>query len=145
MPEPKLEEVFKTSGIPTYTFVKPVEYDRLIVGLRTPGRGLVIEGPSGIGKTTSVFKALEELGLAAQTLSLSARKAEDRAIIAELPTMKAIGTVLVDDFHRLDDSVKHAVADYLKTLADEETEGSKLVVVGINKAGDSLVRFAADL
>jgi hypothetical protein len=145
MPDPKLEEVFKTSGVPTYTFVKPVEYDRLIVGLRTPGRGLIIEGPSGIGKTTSVLKALEELGLAGKTLSLSARKAEDRALIAELPSMTAIGTVLIDDFHRLDDGVKHCVADYLKTLADEETPNSKLLVVGINKAGDSLVRFAADL
>jgi hypothetical protein len=145
MPDPKLEEVFKTSGVPTYTFVKPIEYDRLIVGLRTPGRGLIIEGPSGIGKTTSVLKALEELGLAGKTLSLSARKTEDRALIGELPSMTAIGTVLIDDFHRLDDGVKHRVADYLKTLADEETPNSKLLVVGINKAGDSLVRFAADL
>ena len=61
-------------------------------------------------------------------MSLSARKAEDRALIAELPSMKAIGTVLIDDFHRLDDDVKHCVADYLKTLADEETPGSRLIL-----------------
>lgn len=139
MPDPKLEEVFKTSGVPTYTFVKPVEYDRLIVGLRTPGRGLIIEGPSGIGKTTSVLKALEELGLAGKTLSLSARKAEDRALIAELPSMTAIGTVLIDDFHRLDDGVKHCVADYLKTLADEETPNSKLSC-GRHKQGGRFAR-----
>ena len=145
MADPKLEEVFKTSGVPTYTFVKPVEYDRLVVGLRTPGKGLVIEGPSGIGKTTSVLKALEELGLMSGTLKLTARKEEDRELIAELPKMGSIGTVLVDDFHRLDERVKQSVADYLKTLADEERQDSKLVVVGINKAGDSLVRFAADL
>ncbi|HMH12094.1 MAG TPA: hypothetical protein VK578_03210 [Edaphobacter sp.] len=145
MADPKLEEVFKTSGMPTFTFVKPAEYDRLIVGLRTPGRGLVVEGPSGIGKTTSVLKALEELGIVKDTLMLSARKADDRAMIAELPLMKNIGTVLVDDFHRLEEGVKHAVADFLKTLADEETQGSKLIVVGINNAGDSLVRFATDL
>jgi hypothetical protein len=77
MAAPKLEEVFKTSGMPTFTFVKPIEYDRLIVGLRTAGRGLVVEGPSGIGKTTSVLKALEELGLMKDTLTLSARKAEE--------------------------------------------------------------------
>ena len=46
-----LEDVFKTSGTPTYTFVRPVEYTKLIVALRTKGRGLVVEGPSGIGKT----------------------------------------------------------------------------------------------
>jgi hypothetical protein len=145
MSEPKLEEVFKTSGVPTYTFVKPVEYDRLLVGLRTAGRGLVVEGPSGIGKTTSVLKALEELGLHNNVLKLSARKEYDRALISELPKMDAIGTVLVDDFHRLPNEVKQSVADYMKTLADEERQDSKLVVIGINKAGDSLVSFAADL
>lgn len=145
MSQPALEDVFKTSGVPTYTFVRPTEYDRLIVGLRSSGRGLVIEGPSGIGKTTGVLKALEELGLAGKTLTLSARKEEDRKLIAELPTMGAIGTVVVDDFHRLDSAVKQIVADYMKTLADEERPDSKLIVVGINKAGDSLVKFASDL
>src|SRR5450756_26612 len=142
---PLLEEVFKVSGIPTYTFVKPTEYDRLVVALRTPGRGLVVEGPSGIGKTTSVLKALQQLGVEQNTLMLSARKTEDRQMVAELSTMKRIGTVLIDDFHRLDEPVKQAIADFLKTLADEETTDSKLIVVGINKAGDSLVRFATDL
>jgi hypothetical protein len=140
-----LEEVFKTSGVPTYTFVKPDEYDRLIVALRTPGRGLVIEGPSGIGKTTSVLKALEELGTGAAILKLSARKEEDRALIEALPSLGAVGTILIDDFHRLSEEVKRTIADYLKTLADEERQDNKLIIVGINKAGDSLVRFAADL
>jgi hypothetical protein len=36
MGSPKLEEVFQTSGMPAFTFVKPVEYDRLIVRLREP-------------------------------------------------------------------------------------------------------------
>jgi hypothetical protein len=142
---PKLEEVFKTSGVPSYTFVKPTEYQRIIVSIRTPGRGLVIEGPSGIGKTTSILKALEEIGLSEKALRLTARKAEDRALIGELPSMKSIGVVLIDDFHRLDETTRRAVADYLKTLADEELPDSKLVVVGINKAGDALVKFAADL
>ena len=145
MGEPKMEEVFKTSGVPTFTFVKPLEYDRLIVALRTPGRGLVIEGPSGIGKTTSVVTALEELGFAQKCLRLSARKLNDRKIIEELPSMASIGIVVVDDFHRLDDAVKQSIADYLKTLADEEPEDSKLILIGINKAGDSLVTFAPDL
>jgi hypothetical protein len=144
-PGPRLEEVFKTSGIPTHTFVKPTEYQRLVVSLRTAGRGLVIEGPSGIGKTTSVLKAIEELGLGKKTLRLSARIADDRDLIAELPLMKRIGVVLIDDFHRLAPELKRAIADYLKTLADEEKADSKLIIIGINKAGDALIRFAADL
>jgi hypothetical protein len=101
MPAPLLEEVFKLSGVPTHTFVKPVEYPKLLVALRTAGRGVVIEGPSGIGKTSSVVKALDELGLAPATLRLSARKRDDIDIIRELPNISSAGTVIVDDFHRL--------------------------------------------
>jgi MoxR-like ATPase len=49
--------------VPTHTFVEPVEYRDLLLNLRTPGRGLVIEGPSGIGKTTAVETALKQLGI----------------------------------------------------------------------------------
>lgn len=70
-----LEEVFKLSGVPTITFVEPVEYDALKVSIRTPGRCCVIEGPSGIGKTSSVIKILQELGIEAKaTLSLAASR-----------------------------------------------------------------------
>jgi Holliday junction resolvasome RuvABC ATP-dependent DNA helicase subunit len=131
--------------VPTHTFVQPVEFGRLLVSIRTPGRGLVVEGPSGIGKTTSVLKALESLGLTDATTRLSARRPEDRELIAALPAMKGIGLVLIDDFHRLDEKTKELVADFLKTLADEERGDAKLIVLGINKAGDTLVRFAADL
>lgn len=140
-----LEDVFKTSGIPTYTFVKPNEYNKLLVSLRTKGRCLVIEGPSGIGKTTSVTKAIEELNLNKNVLRLSARKADDRELIKILPTFDDIGTVIVDDFHTLKDEFKLGLSDYMKTLADEERESSKLILIGINKAGDSLVKFAEDL
>jgi MoxR-like ATPase len=61
MSTPLLEEVFKTSGVPTFTFVEPSEYTKLLVRLRTPGRGVVIEGPSGIGKTSAVETALKDL------------------------------------------------------------------------------------
>jgi hypothetical protein len=141
----KLEEVFKRSGIPTYTFVEPVEYRRLFVSLRTKGRGLVIEGPSGIGKTTCVLKALNDIGIREQTLVLSARNENDVDLIASLPTMDNIGTVIIDDFHRLDDSLKYSVADFIKTLADKEITDSKVVIVGINKVGSSLIFFAHDL
>jgi hypothetical protein len=141
----KLEEVFKRSGVPTYTFVQPVEFDKLLISLRTPGRGLVVEGPSGIGKTTCVLKVMEHLGIADQVLILSGRKPDDIPLIADLPSMKGIGVVFVDDFHRLPDDIKARTADFMKTLADEERPDSKVVAVGINKAGDSLIKFSADL
>lgn len=139
-----LEDVFKTSGTPTYTFVKPVEYTKLVVSLRTKGRGLVVEGPSGIGKTTSINKAIEEIGLSS-IISLSARKREDVELIQMLPDFSDFGIVVIDDFHVLPNETKKSLSDYMKTLADEDSVSSKLILIGINKAGDSLVSFAPDL
>lgn len=141
----KLEEVFKKSGVPTHTFVKPTEYQKLLIALRTPGRGIIIEGPSGIGKTTSVVKAIGELGLEKTSMKLSARKKDEAELIKLLPTNTNVGVVVIDDFHWLDANTKRAIADYIKILADEEDEKSKVVVIGINRAGDSLIKFASDL
>src|ERR1039457_3112414 len=54
-------------------------------------------------------------------------------------------TVLIDDFHRLDDTSKGAIADLMKTLADEGAAHSKLIVLGITNAGQSLIAFGKDL
>lgn len=145
IPKLLLENVFKTSGIPTYTFVRPIEYPSLLVALRTAGRGVVIEGPSGIGKTTSVTRALDELGLAGRVSRLSARRPADLDMVRELPHIRGIGTVMIDDFHKLDDETKRAIADLMKVLADDEDPANKIVILGINRAGESLVRFASDL
>lgn len=141
----ELQQVFVLSGIPTYTFVQPVEYTQLLVALRTPGRGIVVEGPSGIGKTTAVMQAISEAGLDKKVLSLSARKKEDVALIAELPNQLPLGTVIVDDFHRLDGGIKHQIADLMKVLADEGSTQSKLIILGISKAGQGLIIFGKDL
>lgn len=143
----RLEDVFKLSGVPEVTFVEPVEFSRLLIALRTKGRGIVIEGPSGIGKTSAVTKALWKLGpeWEERALRLSARRRDDREIIEELPNMKDAGVVVIDDFHRLDVDVRLSIADHLKVLADEEREDTKIVVIGINRAGESLLSFAPDL
>lgn len=80
MPLPLLEEVFKTSGVPTYTFVEPKEYTDLILNLRSPGRGLVIEGPSEIGKTTAVETAIDRLGIGKSVTKLSSRRPKGSGI-----------------------------------------------------------------
>lgn len=145
MSAPLLEEVFKTSGVPTYTFVEPAEYTRLIVSLRSPGRGVVIEGPSGIGKTSAVETALKSLTVHQGVTKLSARRPKDVEYIEALPTLGGVGLVIIDDFHKLSDNTRSALADYMKTLADEESTETKVVIVGINMAGASLVSFAQDL
>jgi len=80
-----LEDVFKIGGVPTHTFVEPSEYARLKVALRTPGRGLIIEGPSGIGKSTAVTRALAELDADGSVQPLSARDPGDVGYIELLP------------------------------------------------------------
>jgi hypothetical protein len=145
MGDPKLEDVFKISGVPTFTFVEPVEYNRILVSLRSSGRGMVIEGPSGIGKTCAVMKALNQLGKFDEARKLSARKRPDIDIINDIINEKLKGLIIIDDFHRLPIEIKNKIADYLKTLADEEVKDTKIVVVGINRAGDTLIKFAKDL
>lgn len=140
-----LEEVFRLSGVPTITFVQPERYDEIKVSVRTAGRCMVLEGPSGIGKTTTVTRVLTELGIIATATSLSARRPADIEVIDALPELGDIGTVIVDDFHRLGDSTKAKLADFMKVLADTESEKSKLILIGINKAGHQLVKFAHDL
>jgi hypothetical protein len=120
-------------------------YHHILLSLRTPGRSLVIEGPSGIGKTTAVEKALNELGIGRDVMKLSARRQEDVEYIKILPETRDVGTVIVDDFHKLDPLTQKALADYLKVLADGEDRKSKIIILGINRAGDNLIHFAADL
>jgi hypothetical protein len=143
--EPELHEVFTISGIPKFTFVKPDEYPRLLMALKTPGRGIVVEGPSGIGKTTAITKAMEKVAMTEKVVKLSARKPEDIGLIKELPKMQPLGIVLIDDFHKLADDEKKQIADLMKVLADEGRADSKVIAIGINRAGEALIDFAEDL
>jgi hypothetical protein len=141
----QLQEVFVLQGVPKYNFVQPVEYTGLIVALRTAGRSVIIEGPSGIGKTTAAIKAIADAGLGNAVLTLSARKKDDIETIASLPSSLPVGVVLIDDFHRLSNDIKVEIADLMKTLADEGASHSKLIVLGITNAGSSLLSFGKDL
>ncbi len=140
-----LEEVFRLSGVPTHTFVEPVRYDAIKVAMRTPGRCIVLEGPFGIGKTTTITRVMQQLGKDKSIVSLSARRKVDLELIESLPVMENIGTVVIDDFHRLSDALKASLSDYMKILADTSDESSQLILIGINKAGDQLIKFAHDL
>lgn len=142
---PRLDEVFKKSGVPTHTFVPPKEYIKVVAALRTPGRCIIVEGPSGIGKTSCIKKALDDTGLSDSCIFLSGRKNSDLELITQIPTMSGIGTVLIDDFHRLPATVKENLTDYVKNLADEEDETSKVILIGINRAGQALVEYAPDV
>lgn len=95
----------------------------------------MVEGPSGIGKTTAVEKALAAIGVSENVTKLSARRQADLEYIEILPETPAVGTVMVDDYHKLQVPTKSALADYLKVLADAEDDKTKIIVLGINQAG----------
>lgn len=140
-----VEDVFKASGIPTHTFVKPGNFNRLKVALRTPGRGIILEGPSGIGKSTAIAKAIEDLQINSEIRKLSARNPADVETIKNIPKTPGTGTIIIDDFHKLDDDVKIQISDLLKFTADTEDPTKKLVLIGINEAGRRLIESSGDL
>ncbi|MEO1401436.1 MAG: TIR domain-containing protein [Cyanobacteria bacterium J06635_1] len=142
----EIHNVFKTYGVPTITFVEPPNFHLIKLALIQPGVGVVIEGPSGIGKTTALRKALEEANLANESFqvkTLSARKSEDLSRIKSIQQWHN-GVVIIDDFHRLTIDLQGKLVNYLKYLADNELP-KKLVIVGIPSTGKRLVNLSFDV
>jgi hypothetical protein len=145
-----LAQVFVKSGFPEKTFVEPENFALLKLALQQPGRGVVIEGPSGVGKTTSVQKAVEDLRKGNLNLHLaiedilSARNPKDHERLQTIRDWHE-NTVIVDDFHRLDIELRQALVDYLKELADTTSTTKKLAIIGIPRTGQVLVDISFDL
>lgn len=142
-----LEDVFKQSGLPTITFVEPVRYNEIFVALRAAGRGVIIEGPSGIGKTMCVKHILGKLNLASQYTYLTPRIPGDLQKIENIcdRDRNTLGMVIIDDFHLVPSAIQIEIGNLMKVLADEENETSKLVLIGINSTGRSLLISINDL
>lgn len=140
-----VNDVFPLNGVPKITFVEPISFNRLISSIRHKGRGLVIEGPSGIGKTTALKKAIEKLLLATKEFEyLTARNPEHLDRIKNI-SKNHLGIVAIDDFHRLDESTKREISNYMKFLADTEENLRKLIIIGIPNTGNKLISFGYDL
>jgi hypothetical protein len=146
----RLSKVFVTSGFPEITFVEREDFIFLKLALEQAGRGIVIEGPSGVGKTTAVEKAIEDLEetksaspIAIQR-RLSARNPADRDALRKLREWHD-GMVIIDDFHRLDPTLRNEIVDYLKELADTGSKTKKVVIVGIPRTGQSLIDTYYDI
>ncbi len=140
-----VENVFKTAGFPDVTYVQPNEYLSLVVAIRTKGKCVVVEGPSGIGKTTAILKVLQDLKSEQKHAILSARKKADMDSIIRLAKGEFEGMVIIDDFHRLEPPLREEISNVMKYMADDPDETRKIVVIGINSVGNSLVHFSPDL
>lgn len=143
-----LSEVFVKSGFPNVTFVERDDFVLLKLALEQSGRGVIIEGPSGIGKTTSVEKIVRDLEVFHSHLSiqqvLSARNPVHRDRLQTIREWHN-GTIIIDDFHRLDADLRQQLVDYLKELADTSSQTKKIVIVGIPRTGQALVDISFDL
>ncbi len=157
MPEPKkLAEVFKTVGLPPYTYVKPRHFGEVRADIEQPGKHLLIEGPSGIGKTCVVFKVFEELGwLKGQHFAYVSPRDNDAGprLSAFLREVSSGNTpnpplLVVDDFHLLAGEARDGVGAILKRLSDRAFEiahPAKMILIGIPTTGASLLNDAYDL
>lgn len=152
----KLENVFKTVGLPPYTYVKPAHYGEVRADISQPGKHLLIEGPSGVGKTCVAFKAFEELNWMQGTdysyVSCRDPDAED-AIDKFFGTCQSGGTpspavIVIDDLHLLTVKRRAEIGAILKRMSDRAFERQfppKAVLVGIPTTGVSLLSDAYDL
>lgn len=152
----RLVDVFKTVGLPPYTYVKPVHYGEVRSDIEQPGKHLLIEGPSGTGKTCVVYKVFEELGWKDQFefdyISCRDDDAEERIgaffDVAGTGARPEPPVIVIDDFHLLAPDRRAQIGGRLKRLSDrafEQSSPPKAVLIGIPTSGLSLLSDAYDL
>jgi hypothetical protein len=142
-----LEDIFVTEGVPLYTFVKPPNYNEILLDIRKPGKPVIIEGQSGTGKTTTVKKVLEQLLVNIEIKYLSARKSADMESIIKVANETPKGHYVIDDFHRLSTELQEKIANVAKIAAEEgeATIYPKLIIIGINQIGSELIQLVPDI
>ena len=156
MEKRKLKDVFSTVGLPRYTYVKPRHFGEVRADIEQPGKHLLIEGPSGIGKTCVVYKVFEELhwqdGEDYSYVTARDRDATKRVekfisdvVAGQTPKPSLI---VVDDFHLLPQETRDGFGSILKRLSDrtfEEQNPPKAILIGIPTTGTALLAEANDL
>ncbi len=142
-----VEEVFRTEGIPEFTFVKPPNYNEILVDIRNQGKPTIIEGQSGTGKTTVAKKIIEHAYPGGEFGYLSARTARDIPTIISIADGTTQGKWIIDDFHRLDRTTQEKIANLVKVAAEDFDPAlhPKLVLIGINKVGSELIYLVHDI
>jgi predicted MPP superfamily phosphohydrolase len=145
-------DVFRTTSMPTYTLVETPQLHELRYEMAVPGRLLVVEGPSGIGKTVAVKNACAWITANGHRrwdwTFLNVKEPSGVKRIDDLlqqPTSALRGFTIIDDFHDLAPALKRRLGSYAKALADHDGQKAKLVFVGIPRVRESLARDVPDL
>jgi len=146
-----ITEIFRLDGPPTFTFIEPPEFARLKLELRTMGTGLIVEGPSKVGKSTAIRKAMQALGIAERDQiwwhgQRPLPLVELAHQLDELLRATRDTWLFIDDFHHLEDErYRRELASAMKVLADLPTRHAKVTLIGITPLGNSLVQVMPDL
>lgn len=122
------------------TLVEPAQYRQLVAFLKVPGQGLVVEGPSGSGKSIAVRKALQEIGVT-EPRWLQCSDEQDLLQLDEILKQRVSSYLVIDDFHYLDTARQATLARHLQT----GSAGAKFVLIGVNEVRTSLVQRLPDL
>lgn len=147
-----IHQIFSTTRTPELTLVETAELRQLDYELVNFGKALVLEGPSGTGKTSAALAATSRARCADcrdWTETYFQCKVEDeRARLAALVQGRlrdVQGFVLVDDFHELDTALQKRVGQFAKAALDIRNHAVKFILIGINGMGSTLIANIADL
>src|ERR1700738_5491404 len=142
-----LEEVFRTEGLPEFTFVPAPNYNEILLDIRRAGKPVILEGQSGTGKTTCVKRILTELNDQAPTEYLTARNPVHISRIESIVRDQGPGRFVIDDFHRLAQTLHAPIADVAKIFSEvgDATLLPKLIIIGINQVGSGLIQLVPDI
>jgi hypothetical protein len=142
-----IEMIFPRGAVPELNYVSPHRFSYLKIYLRDPNGGVIVEGPSGIGKTTATRKALNDL-----KVGEGSRRWFSAASLQEVENLRRAldappgGVVVIDDFHHLPLELKAQTARAIKYACDNpDCPTTKFVLIGINKVGYALLDNFPDL
>lgn len=143
----KLEEVFRTEGVPEYTYVNPPNYNQILIDVRNATKPVIVEGQSGTGKTVTVLNIIQKYCASSNFQYLSARKGKDLLRITKIVDENIVGKYIIDDFHRLELGYQQKVGELIKVAAEEgdPDSNSKYVIIGINRVGSALIQLVHDI
>ncbi|KYG01657.1 hypothetical protein BE21_56335 [Sorangium cellulosum] len=146
-PPTPIQSIFRLNGPPDITFVEPSQFPALQVELDTLGSGLIVEGPSRVGKSTAVRKvlALQRPARPQRWMDGKLPPSDFEAVLDGVVRGEISGHLIVDDVHHLDDALKRQLAVRMKILADQERPQAKVTLIGINPIGSSLTDALPDL
>lgn len=142
----EIGKIFATVGVPSWNYEEPREFRDLLIELPILGKGLVIEGPSGIGKTSIVRRAIESFQSFTPVewiLATDEQVYEQLNLVLSQGHFK--GYIVIDDFHHLTDEYKDRIARAIKFQSEQNPPDSKIIVIGINQVQQMLLEGFPEL